>query len=109
MLLVEMSLPRYVHNQLASRARRWYKDAVKNLVRDIKSSTTFVFLEESPRGWWVALRILREGTGKLYMVREIKYMDVPSKIMELSFEEKWDPKYNHIIEEELNRWGLKNE
>ena len=65
-----------------------------------------MYIEDCPKGWWVALKILREGYGKLYVLREVKYMDIPSKLMELSMERRWRPEYERVIEEELSRWGL---
>ncbi|MEM1673225.1 MAG: hypothetical protein QW448_04560 [Thermofilaceae archaeon] len=67
-----------------------------------------MLLEETPKGWWLALRILKEGTGRLYILKEVKYLDIPSKIMELSFKDVWDPEYSQVIEEELRKWGVGN-
>lgn len=109
LLLVEVTLPGYAHKRLYSKVRRLYKDTLQNFVRDGRKNTTYVFLKDSPKGWWVALSILREGAGKLYMVKEVKYMDIPSMIMELSFKEEWSSQYEQVIEEQLEKWGLKNE
>lgn len=107
MLLIEVPLPRYVYRRLI--ASKQYQDVIKNIVRHVRSGTTFVLLEDSPKGWWAALKILREGAGKLYIAREIKYLDVPSRIMDLSFKKRWRPQYSQVIEEELKKWGLKYE
>jgi len=109
MLLVEITVPQYVHNRIVVLSKRTYRDVVKEVTRSKASGITRVFIEDCPRGWWLALKILREGTGKLYVLREVKYMDVPSKVMELSMKHKWKPEYEKEIEEELKRWGLRNE
>lgn len=108
MLLVELNIPQYVYQRIA-KARKNYKDVIKEITRSKSSGLTRVFIKDCPRGWWVALKILREGSGKLYLLREFKYMDMPSKIMELSMEGYWKPEYEKVIEEELRRWGLKHE
>ena len=109
MLIVELNVPRYIYQRIYMRIRKGYRDVVKDIVKSRKSGIVRVFIEDSPRGWWVALKVLREGSGKLYVVKEVKYMDIPSKVMELSMKRRWNPEYGQIIEEELRKWGLKNE
>jgi len=106
MLMVEISIPRYVHKKLRKNIRRAYNDIVKEVVRS-RSSVTRVFIEDCPKGWWLALQILREGSGRLYLMKEVKYIDIPSKVMELSMKHEWSPEYENEIEEELRKWGLK--
>ena len=108
MLLVEIRAPYYVYKRILLRKKQGaYKDIIKDLVRSRKSGITRVFIEDCPKGWWVALKILREGIGKLYMLEEIKYMDIPSRVMELSMKRLWKPAYEGVIEEELKKWRLK--
>ncbi len=109
MLLIEVLVPQYVHNRIVALSKQTYKDVVKEVTRSRTSGVTRVFIEDCPKGWWVALKILREGSGKLYLLREVKYMDIPSKVMELSMKRRWRPEYGEEIEEELRRWGLKHE
>ncbi|MEM4562963.1 MAG: hypothetical protein QXI55_03485 [Thermofilum sp.] len=108
MLLVEVLLPKYVHRRIASKLLRQHREVVKSVIRHTKTRTAYVLLEETPKGWWLALRILKEGAGRLYILREVKYLDIPSKIMELSFKDAWDPEYSQVIEEELKKWGVRN-
>jgi hypothetical protein len=86
-----------------------YKDIIKDVVKSRKSGTIIILIENSPKGWWLVLKILREGTGKLYTIKEVAYMDIPSKVMELSMDAEWKPEYDNIIKEELKRWGLTHE
>ena len=109
MLLVEVNVPQYVHKRIITASKQTYRDVIKEITRSKTSGITRVFVEDCPRGWWVALKILREGTGKLYILKEVKYMDVPSKVMELSMKRRWRPEYEKEIDKELRRWGLKNE
>ena len=110
MILVEIRAPYYVYKKILLRKRQGtYKDIVKDLVRSRKSGVTRVFIENCPKGWWVALKILREGSGKLYILEEVSYMDVPSKVIELSMKRRWRPKYEEIIRKELKKWGLSHE
>lgn len=108
MLLVEIRLPKYLHRKLANRLKSRYNDVVRKILRHAKSNTTFVLLERSPKGWWLALRILREGEGKLHIIETVKYLDIPSRVLELSFKEEWKPEYSQVIEKELVEWGLEN-
>lgn len=109
MLLVEVSVPLYVHTRILKASKQTYSDVVKEVTRSRANGLTRVFIEDCPKGWWVALKILREGSGKLYVLREVKYMDIPSKVMELSMKRRWRPEYGEIIERELKEWGLKHE
>lgn len=111
-MLVELNVPKYVYMRLFGRKRKVspYKDVIKEITRSKSTGATRVFIEDSPKGWWVAVKIFREGGfGKLYVLREVKYLDIPSKVMELSMERNWKPEYEEIIEEELRKWGLRNE
>ena len=108
MIMVELEVPFYVYARLWKRLKR-HSDVVKEISRSGSTHTTRIFIEDSPRGWWLALKILREGVGKLYILREVKYLEIPSKLMELSTKRKWELEYEKIIAEELARWGLKNE
>jgi len=109
MLLVEMNVPRFVHEQIVTMSKQDYRDVVIEVTRSKASGLTRVFIKDSSKGWWVALKILQKGSGKLYLLREVKYMDIPSKLMELSMERYWRSEYEKVIEEELRRWGLKHE
>jgi len=109
MLMVELNVPRYVWKHISNLTKKIYRDVVIELTKARTTSICRVFIKDCPRGWWVALKILREGSGKLYILREVKYLDIPSKVMELSVEQEWKPEYEKIIEEELRKWGLKNE
>jgi len=109
MLLVEMNVPRYMYMQIVALAKGNYRDVIREVTKSKSTGFTRVFIEDSPKGWWVALKILRKGSGRLYLLREVKYMDIPSKLMELSMELYWKPEYEKVIEEELKRWGLNHE
>jgi len=109
MLLVEVLVPRYQHKHIVAMSKQLYKDVIKEVTRSRATHITRAFIEDSPKGWWVALKILREALGRLYILKEVKYLDIPSKVMELSMSHLWDLKYEEIIEEELRKWGLKNE
>jgi len=109
MLMVEVNVPQYIHQRIIVRASKSYKDIIKEITRSRTTGITRVFIEDCPKGWWAALKILREGSGKLYILKEIKYMDIPSKVMEISMKRRWRPEYEKEIDEELRRWGLRNE
>jgi len=110
MLLVLINLPNYVYRRLRILMKSdEYKDIIKDVVKSRKSGTIIILIENSPKGWWLVLKILREGTGKLYTIKEVAYMDIPSKVMELSMDAEWKPEYDNIIKEELKRWGLTHE
>ncbi len=108
-MLVEVNIPQYVHQRIIVRARKNYRDVIKEVSRSRTSGVTRVFIEDCPKGWWVALKILREGSGKLYLLREVKYMEIPSKVMEISMKRRWKPEYEEIIKKELDEWGLSHE
>ncbi|MCC6057265.1 MAG: hypothetical protein LM583_11360 [Desulfurococcaceae archaeon] len=107
MLLISINLPNYVYRKLRILMKsNEYKDVIKDMVKSRKTGSIIILIENSPKGWWLALKILREGSGKLYMIKEVTYMDIPSKVMELSMDAEWKSGYDKIIKEELRRWGL---
>jgi hypothetical protein len=108
MLLVEVNIPLYLHRKIYSKKVGDLKDVILDVTRSRGFNITRVFVKETPKGWWVALRILREGSGKLYMLREINYMDIPSKLLKLSMNVDWKPEYEKIMNEELKKWGLRH-
>jgi alpha-amylase/alpha-mannosidase (GH57 family) len=105
MILVEVLIPKNVYTRILMQMRR---GAFRDVILEMRKSkgATRVFLKNSPKGWWAALRILREGAGKLYVLKEVSYMDIPSKVLEIGMKERWSPEFERIIEEELRRWGL---
>jgi len=110
MLLVEVSIPAYTYKRLLRRSKKGsFKDVVVDVTRSRRSNTVKVIIRDVPKGWWVALRILREGTGKLYMLKEVSYLDIPSKVLKLSMDIEWKQEYEKVIDEELKRWGLRHE
>jgi len=110
MLLILINLPNYVYRRLRALMKsKEYKDTIKDIVKSRKSGVVIIFIENSPKGWWLVLKILREGIGRLYTIKEVTYMDIPSRVVELSMEAKWKPEYDNIIKEELKRWGLTHE
>jgi len=109
-ILVEVNIPKYIYQRILLRKKLGaYRGVVEDIVKSRKSGITRVFIKYCPKGWWVALKILREGSGKLYILEEVSYMDVPSRVMELSMKRRWKPEYEEIIERELKKWGLKYE
>jgi hypothetical protein len=110
MLLVEVSIPAYVYKKLLRSSKNGgLKDVVVDVTRSRRSNIVRVIIRDIPKGWWVALRILREGTGKLYMLKEVSYLDIPSKVLKLSMDIKWKQEYEKVVDEELRRWGLRHE
>ena len=88
--------------------RKNHKDAIEDVIKK-KGGRTTIFLKDTPKGWWLAVRLVRECSGKLYILKEVGYMDIPSKLMELSFERRWRLEYESIVERELKNWGLKDD
>jgi len=110
MLLVEVSLPTYVYRKIFRSSKEGrLKDVVVDITKSRKSNMVMVLIKDVPKGWWAALKILREGTGKLYMLKEVSYLDIPSKVLKLSMISGWKSEYEEIVNKELKRWGLKNE
>jgi hypothetical protein len=106
-LLVEISAPRSIYWKIV----KWRKsnvlgDVILELSRSRGSGVTRAFIKNTPKGWWLALRILHEGAGNLYMLKKVDYMDIPSKIMEIGMKDRWSPEFEGIIDEELRKWGL---
>jgi hypothetical protein len=107
MILVEVLIPKNVYTKILTKKRRGvFGDVILEVRRSKGANVTRVFIKNSPKGWWAALRILREGAGKLYILKEVSYMDIPSKVLEIGMKERWSPEFERIIEEELRRWGL---
>jgi hypothetical protein len=107
MILVEVLIPKNVYTRILTKKRKGvFGDVILEMRRPKGANITRVFLKNSPKGWWAALRILREGAGKLYILKEVSYMDMPSKVLEIGMKERWSPEFERIIEEELRRWGL---
>jgi hypothetical protein len=105
-ILVEIQIPPYIHKKIASRTRKSYNDVVREVTRSRKTGLTRIFIENCPKGWWLALALLREGAGTMYILRSVGIMDIPSKVLELS-KESWKLEFESVIEEELKKWGLK--
>jgi hypothetical protein len=107
MLLAEVMVPQNGYRNILSLTNN-YKNVVVSAERSRKTGITRVFIKNTPEGWWLALRIISMGAGKLYILKEISIMDIPSKILELGFKEKkWKPEFKDIIDGELRRWRLK--
>lgn len=101
-------MPDYVFARISKTLRKLKESGtIKEVTKSRASGLTRVFIEESPMGWWVALKLINMGTGKLYVVREVGYLDVPSVVMELARKPTWKPEYAEVIERELKAWGLK--
>ena len=109
MLMVEVKVPTYVHQRIFMRVKKNYTDVTAEITRVKGKNNTRLIIDETPKGWWLALRILREGQGKLYHLKEIQYMEIPSKLMELSFKNRWDDSWEELIRKELKKWGLSHE
>jgi hypothetical protein len=105
--LVEISAPWNIYPKIY----KWRKsnvlgDVILELSRSRGSGVIRVFIKDTPKGWWLALRILRDGVGNLYMLKKVGYMDIPSKVLEIGMKDRWSPEYEGIIDEELRKWGL---
>jgi hypothetical protein len=105
MLLLELQVPPYVYKKILEKTKKYYNDVVKDVVKSKKTRTARIFIENTPRGWWVALTLLREGPGTIYILKSVSIIDIPSKILELS-RENWNNEFEKIIREELKKWGL---
>jgi hypothetical protein len=106
MLLVEVSAPWYIYRRILMRQRRGWDDVIIEINKSRKGVIR-VFIKDTPKGWWLALRILRDGVGDLYILKKVGYMDIPSKVLEIGFtKNRWSPIYEGIIDEELRKWRL---
>jgi hypothetical protein len=105
MLLAEVSAPWYIYRRILMRQRRGWDDVIIEINKSRKGVIR-VFIKDTPKGWWVALRILHEGVGDLYILKKVGYMDIPSKVLEIGMKDRWSPEYEGIIGEELRKWGL---
>ena len=85
--------------------RRNHKDAINDIIK--RSDKMIIFLKNTPKGWWLAIKFMREFSGKLYILNQVGYMDIPSRLMELSFEKRWKIEYEKEIEDVLKKWGVK--
>lgn len=107
MLLVEISVPKSIYWKIHKWKKGIFGDVILELSSSRGSGVTRVFIKNTPKGWWLALRILHEGAGNLYILKRVGYMDIPSKVMEICFKNKqWRPVFEGIIDEELRKWGL---
>jgi len=104
-IMIELTLPLLEHRRLFANMKMYYRDVVIEISRSKSIGVTRIFLEDTPKGWWLATRLLRKYPGKLYKLQETKYIDIPSKIMELS-RKRWNPKMNEEIERALKEWGV---
>ena len=101
-------MPDYVFARISKMLRKLKgSGTIKEVTKSRSAGLTRIFIEESPLGWWIALKLINMGTGKLYVVREVGYLDVPSVVMELAMKPAWKPEYAEVIEKELKAWGLK--
>jgi hypothetical protein len=107
MLVIEAKLPHREHKKLRDlMKKKGFKKILKGVIKSPKAGITTIFIENSPKGLWLALRILHRGNGKLYLLKEINPMDIPSRIIELSLESEWRANYSKIIKEELEKWEV---
>jgi hypothetical protein len=106
-LLVEISVPKSIYRKFYMwKKSKVFGDVILEVSSSRGSGVTRVFIKNTPKGWWLALRILREGAGDLYMLKKVGYMDIPSKVLEIGMKDRWSPIYEGIIGEELRKWGL---
>lgn len=88
--------------------RKRHEDTIEDIIRK-RNGKTIIFLKNTPKGWWLAVKLVREYSGKLHILNEVGYMDIPSRLMELSFERRWKPEYESEIKKELEKWGLRHD
>ena len=106
MLLVEMTVPQYVHSRIVVASKRTYRDVIKEVTRSKASGITRVFIEDCPKGWWVALKIKMKGASKLYRLVEVKEIDLPSTLLKASLKRRWTPSLEREISKALREVGL---
>ena len=105
MMLVELAgIPMHVHRQIRKQLQR-HVDVTIDVLRSRKNRVTRVFLKETPKGWWLALRIMTKGPSKLYRLVEISEVDVPSALLEASLKNRWTPELERRVAKALEEWG----
>jgi hypothetical protein len=107
MLMVELYVPRYEWKRIIDLIKKSYKDVVIEMTKARASGIIRIFIKDCPKGWWLAMKLSWRGLGKIYMLKRVDYIDIPSVIIELSKKRIWKPEYEDIIEKELRKWGLK--
>jgi len=114
MLLIELKeLPLYVHKQILrlyyiknkKTGQYIYRDVLKEISRNGRTAITRVFIEGSPKGWWLALRIMMKGPSRLYRLVEVKELDLPSVLLKASLEEEWNLNLEREVEKALREGG----
>ena len=104
MISIEKDLITSEHKRLLDLRKR--HDVIEDIIRK-RGGRTLIFLKNTPKGWWFAVKFMREFSGKLYILNQVGYMDIPSRLMELSFQKRWKPEYEKEIETVLETWGVK--
>lgn len=79
-----------------ARMRKSGARVVKDIIR--KDGKVYVILDESPKGWWLALKISRMGAAsKIYVAREIDILDLPPEAVQASKKRRWINKYSRFF------------
>lgn len=114
MILVKLEgIPRYVHFQIrdiqeADEHREKRQGIPADIVDILRSrrGTTYVFIRETPKGWWLALRIKMKGPSRLYRLVEVKELDLPSALLKASLRRKWASSLEKEVSKALRKGGL---
>ena len=105
MLMVELKeIPRYIHLQIKYRQRK-HEDIIVDVLRSRKTDTTRIFIEDTPKGWWLALRIMMKGPSRLYRLVEVKELDLPSVLLKASLKRRWTPELEREVSKALRERG----
>jgi len=83
-----------------------YRDTITDVIRSRVTNTTRVIIKETPKGWWLALRIKMKGPSRLYRLVEVKELDLPSALLKASLKRRWTPSLEREVSKALKEVGL---
>lgn len=105
-MLVELEgIPRYIHKQIRNMEYK-HKNTIIDVSRSRSTNTTRVFIKETPKGWWLALRIKMKGPSKLFRLVEVKELDLPSVLLKASLRRRWTPRLEGEVSKALRKGGI---
>jgi len=105
-LLVELKgAPRHIHKRIRN-MKYTYKDTIIDVIKSRATNTTRVIIKETPKGWWLALRVKMKAPSRLYRLVEMKELDLPSILLKASLKRRWTLTLERNVSKALKEVGL---
>ncbi|GEM_PF-7036850 len=102
---LQLDLPPSRYTKLFHKLKKEKGKDIEEIFPSRSRRSLKIVFKKSPYSFWIILRLLSKNIGKLFIMREINPLDIPSGLLKLS-ECEWNEEVERKISRAMSKWKI---